>query len=85
MGEKVVVDTIKTNEYSNVQVEDLISENKRRQIKNRGREDMGDANNIQIPQHPPKKRRDQLMKRNASNESSVPTIAESRVLSTAKE
>ena len=70
MGEKVVVDTIKTNEYSNVQVEDLISENKRRQIKNRGREDMGDANNIQIPHHPPKRRK--FMKRKSSNESSVP-------------
>ena len=72
MGEKVVVDTIKTNEYSNVQVEDLIFENTRRQIKNRGRDDRGDDSNIQIPHHPPKRRRYQLIKRKSSNDSSVP-------------
>ena len=43
MGENVVVDTIKNNEYSNGQVEDLISENNRRQLKNRGRDDRGDS------------------------------------------
>ena len=82
MGENVVVDTIRTNEYTNVQVEDLITENNRRQLKNCGREDRGDDLNIQIPHHPPKRRKCQFTKRNSSNDSSVPKKDESIVLST---
>ena len=67
MGEKVVVDTIKTNDYSNVQVEDLICENTRRQIKNRGRDDRGDDSNTQIPHHLPKRRKYQYIKRKSSD------------------
>ena len=69
MGEKVVVDTIRRDEYSNVQVEDIISDNNRRELKNRGR---GDDNSIQIPHHPPKRRKFQFIKRKSSKESSVP-------------
>ena len=84
MGENVVVDTIKNNEYSNGQVEDLISENNRRQLKNRGRDDRGDSS-IQIPHQLPKRRRYQFSKRKSSNDSSVPKREESSVLSKASE
>ena len=80
MGENVVVDTIKNNEYSNGQVEDLISENNRRQLKNRGRDDRGDDCNIQIPNHPSKRRKYHISKRKSSNDSSVPKREEPSVL-----
>ena len=80
MGENVVVDTIKNNEYSNGRVEDLISENNRRQLKNRGRDDRGDDSNIQIPNHPPKRRKYHISKRKSSNDSSVPKREEPSVL-----
>ena len=73
------MDTIKNNKYSNGQVEDLISENNRRQQKNRGRDDRGDSN-IQIPHQPPKRRKYQFSKRKSSNDSSVPKRDESSVL-----
>ena len=60
MGENVVSDSIKRNDYSNAQVEEIFSENSRRQTKNRGR---GDENKIQNPQPPIKKRRYQFFKR----------------------
>ena len=85
MGENVVVDTIKNNEYSNGQVEDLISENNRRQLKNRGREDRGDDTNIHIPQHPPKRRKYQFTKRKSCNDSFVPKREESSMLSTVRD
>ena len=81
----MVVDTIRNIEYSNVQVEYLISENNRRQLKNRGRDDRGEDNNIQIPQHPPKRRKYQFTKRKSYKDSSVPKEDESSMSSTVSE
>ena len=63
MGENVVSDSIPRNDYSNAQVEEIFSENNRRQTKNRGR---GDETNIQIPHPPIKRRRYQFFSRKSS-------------------
>ena len=62
LGDRVVSDTIKPNDYSQGQVEDIISDNNRRQNKARGR-GMGDDTNIPAPQPPLKRRRFQFAKR----------------------
>ena len=65
MGDRVVSDTIKADDYSQGQVEEIISDNNRRQNKTRGR-GMGDDTNICAPQPPLKRRKFQYAKRKTS-------------------
>ena len=62
MGDRVVSDTIKADDYSQGQVEEMISDNNRRQNKTRGR-GLGEDNNIPAPQPPFKRRKFQNAKR----------------------
>ena len=56
MGQRVVADSLNTNDYNNEEVEQLMENDVRRAKKSRGR-DKGDHDNIQVPhQKPPSKR-----------------------------